>query len=280
MNNLLPQPHVLQVKGRLWSLEHPQIMGILNVTDDSFYAASRISADQWVERASKMIEAGAAVLDIGGQSTRPGSERIGCEEELDRVLPCVAAISDAYPQALISIDTYYGKVATAAVQAGACMINDISAGQLDPTMWTAAAQCQVPYVLMHMQGEPGHMQLQPHYDHITQEVFRFLSEKIVALRGLGVKDILIDPGFGFGKKMEHNYQLMRELAVFKALDAPLMVGVSRKKMIQNLTGTDANHALNGTTAMHMMALVNGANVLRVHDVQEAAEAIKVFEAVI
>jgi dihydropteroate synthase len=271
---------IFQAKGNLWAMDRPQIMGILNVTDDSFYAGSRLSADQWVERASSMLQAGAQILDIGGQSTRPGSKRISADEELERVMPCINAIADALPEARLSIDTYYGIVAKTAVAAGISLINDISAGQLDPEMWPAVAQCKVPYVLMHMQGEPGHMQLAPHYEHITQEVFRFLSEKLIALREMGVKDIIVDPGFGFGKSMEHNYQLMRELEVFHALDCPIMVGVSRKKMIQNLTGTDASQALNGTTAMHMIALTKGAQMLRVHDVKEAAEAIKVHHAVL
>lgn len=279
MNTTPVRPYILQTRGRIWDLSRPQIMGILNITDDSFYADSRMDIDGAVAKAGQMLEEGAAILDIGGQSTRPGSTGITAEEELKRVIPVITQLTRTYPEALISIDTYYGKVAQQAVEAGAHCINDVSAGSMDPEMWPAVAAAQVPYVLMHMQGEPGSMQKNPQYTHVTRDVFAFLSEKMHALRALGVKDILIDPGFGFGKLPEHNYQLMRELNVLHGLDAPILVGVSRKKMIQQLTGTDAAGALNGTTAMHMLALVRGARVLRVHDVRAAYEAIKVFEAI-
>ena len=279
MNTTAVRPYILQTRGRLWDLSRPQIMGILNITDDSFYADSRMDVARAVDRAGQMLEEGATVLDIGGQSTRPGSTRIGVDEELQRVIPVLEELVRNYPQALISVDTYYGKVAQHAVEAGAHCINDVSAGSMDPDMWPSVAAAQVPYVLMHMQGEPSTMQKNPQYAHVTRDVFAFLSEKMHALRALGVKDILIDPGFGFGKLPEHNYQLMRELNVLQGLDAPILVGVSRKKMIQHLTGTDAAGALHGTTAMHMLALVRGARVLRVHDVRAAYEAIKVFEAI-
>jgi dihydropteroate synthase len=279
MNTSTARPFILQTRGRLWDLSKPQIMGILNITDDSFFAASRIGVSNAIERAAQMVAEGAHILDIGGQSTRPGSTRVTADEELSRVIPVIEKIAHEFPQILISVDTYYGQVAQRAVQAGAHCINDVSAGTLDPTIWEAAAEAQVPYILMHMQGEPGTMQIAPQYNHVTRDVFAFLSAKMTALRQIGVLDILVDPGFGFGKLPEHNYQLMRELNVLQGLDAPIVVGVSRKKMIQHLTATDASGALNGTTAMHMIALTKGARLLRVHDVRAAHEAIQVFEAV-
>jgi dihydropteroate synthase len=279
MNTIEVRPYILQTKGRLWDLSRPQIMGILNITEDSFHSESRVNMDSAIDKAGQMLKEGATILDIGGQSTRPGSTRIGMQEEMDRVIPVIEQIVQTYPEAFVSIDTYFGRVASEAVRVGAHCINDVSAGTMDPEMWPSVAAAQVPYVLMHMQGEPGTMQKDPQYDHVTRDVFAFLSEKIQALRQLGVKDILIDPGFGFGKRSEHNYQLMRELSVLHGLDVPILVGVSRKKMIQHITETDAAGALNGTTAMHMIALMQGARLLRVHDVWAAKEVIRVYEAV-
>ncbi len=267
----------LNIKGHLISPDKPLVMGILNVTPDSFHADSRIASEKDVLlKAEKMLQDGATILDIGGQSTRPGAERVSMEMELARVIDCVNAISREFPESIISIDTFYSQVALQAVHAGAAMVNDISAGSIDSSMLATVAQLKVPYVLMHMQGEPHTMQKEIHYTNVVNEVAFFFSEKINELRGLGVTDILLDVGFGFGKKMEHNYALLHHLHDFGIFQLPMLAGLSRKKMIQNITGTVAANALNGTTAANMIALMNGASVLRVHDVKEAVEAVNIY----
>ncbi len=268
-------PFTLQVGGKLISAEKPMIMGILNLTPDSFYTVSRTSEEAIIERARLMIDLGADILDIGGQSTRPGAERISAEEEWSRVELGLTAIRKAFPEILISIDTFYASVAEKAVRQGANIINDVSAGSIDPGMFETAGRLRVPYVLMHMQGEPQSMQNSPSYSNVVQEIIFFFSQKINELRKAGVKDILLDPGFGFGKTIDHNYSILSKLEEFKILECPLLIGMSRKKMIQSATGTDAENALSGTIAANTIALLNGASILRVHDVQAAKDAISI-----
>lgn len=224
-----------------------------------------------------MLEEGAEILDLGGMSSRPGAEVIDTAEELRRVIPAVESIHREFPEAIISVDTIRSEVAKAAVQAGAAMINDISAGKLDEALYPTLGELQVPYVLMHMQKRPENMQEAPAYENVVQEVLDFLILETDKLRQHGVKDILIDPGFGFGKSIEHNYELLRSLHVFQILDLPVLVGISRKSMIYKLLDTSPEDALNGTSALHLAALQEGAKILRVHDVKEAVEVIKLWQ---
>ncbi|HEY8403052.1 MAG TPA: dihydropteroate synthase [Flavobacteriales bacterium] len=278
MNNRF-KPYSLNIKGQLWQVKKPLVMGILNVTPDSFYAGSRWSSEgEILSRAEKMLHEGADILDLGGQSTRPGSERISVQEELERVLPAIDAILRQFPKAVISIDTFYSEVAKRAIEHGAAIVNDISAGALDDKMFETVAQLQVPYILMHMQGEPQTMHLNPQYENVVSDVVKFFSEKIKALRLLGVNDILLDPGFGFGKNQDHNIELMQHLDALTIFELPILVGISRKKMVQRMIDSDAAGALNGTTALNTIALMKGAQIIRVHDVKEAVEAVQVYSA--
>jgi dihydropteroate synthase len=267
----------LNCKGRLLVVDKPLVMGILNITPDSFYSGSRVgSTEMAVEKAGRMLKEGATIIDIGGQSTRPGSERISETEELQRVIPVVEAIHREFPEAFISIDTFYAGVARAAVQAGASLVNDISAGSLDEQMIPVAASLQVPYVLMHMQGTPQTMQQEPRYENVTREVLDFFISKMEFLRRAGIKDIIADPGFGFGKSLTNNFALLRQLPVFQIMNRPILVGVSRKSMVYKALGISSVDALNGTTVLHTIALMNGASLLRVHDVKEAVEAVRLY----
>lgn len=269
----------LNCNGRLLKTDIPLVMGIINATPDSFFAGSRqqhVSAI--VQQAAKMIAEGASILDIGGQSTRPGSETITAEEELSRVIPGIEAIHKQFPDIIISIDTYYGKVAKEAVAAGASMVNDISAGSLDETMIDTVASLQVPYVLMHMQGTPQVMQESPSYTNVTNQVLDFFIHQIALLRKAGIHDVIVDPGFGFGKTIAHNFELLRNFSVFKLLQCPLLAGISRKSTIYKTLGITADDALNGTTVLNTIALLKGASILRVHDVKEAKEAIQLIHA--
>lgn len=268
-----------RLRDRLVRPRFPLVMGILNATPDSFHAASRVDVDEALRNAERMLEEGAMILDVGGMSTRPGSEAIDEAEELQRVLPVIAAIHDRFPEALISIDTYRSEVAKEAVEAGACMVNDIGAGMLDPLMLDTVARLGVPYIAMHMQGIPRSMQQAPTYTDVAAEVTHFLSERLTAARTAGIADVVLDPGFGFGKSTEHNYTLLRELGRITALGAPLLVGVSRKRMINEVLGITAAEALNGTTVLNTIALLGRAAILRVHDVREAVEAVKLVGAV-
>jgi dihydropteroate synthase len=268
-------PFTLQVGGKLIYAESPVIMGILNITPDSFYSISRTEESAIVERAGQMIAEGAQILDIGGQSTRPGAERISPDEEWARVESGLKAIRTAFPEILISIDTFYSSVAEKAIANGADLINDVSAGSIDPKMFETAAKLGVPYVLMHMQGDPQSMQKSPEYENVVQDIILFFSQKINELKKAGVKDIILDPGFGFGKTLEHNFTILNKLDEFNLLECPLLIGMSRKKMIQNATGSDAEHSLNGTVAANTIALLNGASILRVHDVKAAKDAISI-----
>ena len=269
----------LNCKGRLLVVDKPLVMGIINATPDSFYKGSRHEGvDAVLRQAEQMLKDGAAILDIGGQSTRPGSEKLGADEELKRVIVPVETISKNFPEAFISIDTYYSKVAAEAVASGATIVNDISAGSIDSAMIETVAALKVPYVLMHMQGTPQTMQQQPEYKNVTREVLDFMINKINAIRTAGVIDIIVDPGFGFGKTIPHNFELLNNLAVFKMLQCPLLLGISRKSTIYKTLAVSADDALNGTTVLNTIGLMNGASILRVHDVKEAVEAVKLFEA--
>jgi dihydropteroate synthase len=261
-------------------LNKPAVMGIINTTPDSFFAGSRHQAvESAVEQAGCMLAAGARILDIGGYSTRPGAAAVTVEEELSRVIPVIAAIHQSYPQALISIDTFRASVATEAVRAGACMVNDVSAGEDDPEMIKTVAALKVPYIIMHKKGTPQTMQVNPHYDDVVLEVIDYLRQRIELCKEAGIADIIIDPGFGFGKNLEHNYRLFASLQDLSIFGVPVLVGVSRKSMIQKLLHVDTAHALNGTTALHALALTKGADILRVHDVAEAMECIAIVNAV-
>ena len=266
----------LNCKGKLLAFDTPIIMGIINATPDSFYKGN-INEDM-LALAKKMIDDGATILDIGGQSTRPGSERINTDEEIQRVLPVIEAIHKNFPETIISIDTYSSKVALAAVEAGASIVNDISAGNMDDAMIATVAQLKLPYVCMHMQGKPESMHKNPKYDDVAKEVLDFFISKIEHCKSAGIVDIIIDPGFGFGKTIEHNFSLLKKMEVLQMLDKPILAGLSRKSSIYKTLGTTAENALNGTSVLNTIALMNGACILRVHDVKEAAEAIKLFTA--
>ena len=258
-------------------IDEPIVMGIINVTPDSFYPGSRSGAiDDILSAANQMIQDGATILDIGGQSTRPNSDQVSVDKELKRVMPAIEAIHKNFPHQIISIDTFYARVATEAVHAGASIINDISGGTLDENLLSTVAKLKTPYVLMHMLGKPQTMQQNPEYENVTLDVFDFLNFKIADLVKLGIHDIIIDVGFGFGKTAAHNFQLLRELSYFTQLKKPLVVGLSRKATIYKTLGIGPEEALNGTTVMHTLALLNGADILRVHDVKEAVQAIKLF----
>lgn len=271
--------YTLNCKGRLLLIDKPVVMGIINTTPDSFYAASRQqNTDAILQKAELMVKDGATILDIGGQSTRPGSLVVGKEEELKRVIKPIEAISKNFPEIFISIDTYYAAVAKEAVEAGASIVNDISAGSLDEAMISTVASLQVPYVLMHMQGTPQDMQQSPHYDDVTKTVLDFFIQKIDELKKMGLHDIIVDPGFGFGKTISHNFKLLQSLSVFNLLGKPLLVGISRKSTIYKTLHIIAEEALNGTTVLNTIGLLNGAHILRVHDVKEAKQAINLITA--
>ena len=268
----------INVRGRLMDLSTPQVMGIINVTPDSFFADSRKPAiADALQQAGQMLADGAAMLDLGAYSSRPGATDISIEEETDRLLPVVEAIVKVHPEAVLSIDTFRSRIAEAAVKAGAHMINDIGGGELDADMFATIAHLQVPYILMHMKGNPQTMVKQAQYQDVFAEVFDHLVERSEQLRSMGVHDVILDPGFGFAKTAEHSYTLMNRLQEFERLQLPTLVGISRKRMIYGVLGISAAEALNGTTALNTIALTKGANILRVHDVKEAAEAVKLWK---
>jgi len=269
----------LNAGGWFVDLSSPKVMGIINLTPDSFYAGSRKQdVDSALLQAEKMLNEGATFLDLGAYSSRPGAEDISEQEETDRLIPVVEAIADAFPNAFLSIDTFRAKVAEAAIDARAHIINDISGGQLDEDMFATVARLHVPYILMHMKGNPQNMQQHAHYDDVFAEVYDYFVDRYYQLKQLGVHDVIIDPGFGFAKKTQHSYALMSRLQDFNVLQLPILAGVSRKKMIYGLLGGTAEEALNGTTALNTIALTKGANILRVHDVKEAVEVVKIWEA--
>ncbi len=268
----------LNVSGRLLELSTPVVMGIVNLTPDSFHLASRVSEQEAIlDLVGRHLREGVAILDLGAQSTRPGADLLDAETEWSRLSPGLELIRGNFPDAFLSIDTFYASVAERAVAKGADIINDVSGGQLDAAMFSTIGRLKVPYVLMHMQGTPKSMQRSPEYRDVTAEVIRHLAEGIDRLRQSGVPDVIVDPGFGFGKDLSHNYTLLRNLDAFRVLDAPLLVGLSRKSMVNKVLGTTAEQALNGTTVLNTLALTGGAKILRVHDVREAVEAIRLFE---
>lgn len=268
----------LNCRGKLLQFDTPIIMGIINVTTDSFYAGSRKnSIEEVVQKAGQMIAEGATILDIGGQSTRPGSEQIGAGPEAEKAVPVIEALHKIFPGTLISIDTYHASVAEQSVNAGASIVNDVSGGSLDETMLSTVAKLHVPYICMHIKGSPQTMQQNPLYKNLTGELLDYFTERTNACRLAGIKDIIIDPGFGFGKTIDHNFELLRNLSLFSIFEKPLLLGVSRKSTVYKTLGITAEDALNGTTVLHTIGLLNGANILRVHDVKEAAEAIKLVK---
>lgn len=270
----------LNCKGRLLVIDKPIVMGIINATPDSFFGDSRFNGvDEIVAETEKMLNDGAGIIDIGGQSTRPGSELIPADEEIKRVVPAIKAIANKFPKAFISIDTFYSKVAIAAVGAGATIINDISAGSMDNKMIETVAELKVPYVLMHMKGTPQTMQQNAMYENVTREVLDLFIAKTHELKKAGIVDIIIDPGFGFAKTIDQNFELLKNLSVFKMLDKAIMLGISRKSTIYKTLGVSADEALNGTSVLNTIGLMNGASILRVHDVKEAKEAVKLFSAI-
>lgn len=272
--------NTLNCRGRLLDISKPIVMGILNVTPDSFFDGGRyVDLENMMGQVRNMIAAGAEIIDVGGMSSKPGAEIIDEAEEMQRVLPAIEWIAKEYPHQITSIDTIHSTVAQAAMEAGAHMINDISGGDHDPSIVDVAVAAGAPYVLMHMQGQPEDMQKKPTYTDVVLEVLKELNTKVRAYRAKGLKDIVLDPGFGFGKTVEHNYELLRHLAVFQIADCPVLAGLSRKSMICKPLHIHQKDALNGTTALHMVALQNGAKILRVHDVKEAKECIALYELV-
>jgi len=275
---MLHPNRTLNCKGQLLSLHRPIVMGILNVTPDSFYDGGyHNNISHALSQVEKMLEAGTSIIDIGGMSSRPGAAIISVEEELQRVLPIIEKVIQQFPKCIISIDTVHAKVAKMAVEAGASIINDISAGSLDEALYATVADLKVPYILMHMKGSPKTMQLAPNYNDVKQEVLDFLIQEVGKLKALGVVDIIIDPGFGFGKKLEDNYDLLKNMHIFQILGLPVLAGISRKSMIYKYLDILPQEALNGTTALNMIALQQGASILRVHDVKEAMQSIRLWE---
>lgn len=266
--------YTLNCKGRLLPVDKPIVMGIINATPDSFYEGSRFQGrDGILQQAEQMLKAGAAILDLGGQSTRPNATAVGVEEELQRVITAIESLHFNFPEAIISIDTYYSKVAAAAVAAGASIVNDISGGSIDAEMLATVGALQVPYVCTHMRGTPATMQQHTQYDNLVRELLDYFIQKIHDCKQAGIDDIIIDPGFGFAKTHQHNFTILRHLELFKILDKPILVGISRKSTIYKTLGITPEEALNGTTVLNTVALLHGAHILRVHDVKEAREAI-------
>jgi dihydropteroate synthase len=277
-DTILSENTTINCGGNLISLQEPIVMGIINVTPDSFYDGGKtFDISDIISQAKKHIEEGAKILDIGGYSSKPGAEEVIESEELQRVIPAIEAILKEFPNTIISIDTFRSAVAQKAIDAGAQIINDISAGNLDSKMFDVVTKNQVPYIMMHMQNTPQNMQAAPKYENIVMEVTSFFSEKINLLTSKGAKDIILDVGFGFGKTIEHNYTLLRELKHFKLFGFPILVGISRKSMLYKPLNITPQEALNATTAANMIALQNGAKILRVHDVKEAVEAVEIYK---
>jgi len=267
----------LTIRGRLLDLSKPKVMGILNITPDSFYEGSRFSSDvEILNQAEKMLNQGADILDIGGYSSRPGADDLSEEEELNRSISTIRLLVKKFPDSILSIDTFRSEVARQAVMEGASMINDISAGELDKNMFPTVARLNVPYVAMHMRGTPQTMKGLTDYENLIKEITDYFHKKIAALQQVGVKDIVIDPGFGFAKTIEQNFKLLHHLEYFKILGRPLLVGLSRKSMIWKTLDIKPDQALNGTTALHMAAVLKGTSILRTHDVKEAVETIQLY----
>lgn len=269
----------IRVNDRLLSLETPQVMGILNLTPDSFYSGCRAQAEEEVAARIRQIrDEGASIIDVGAYSSRPGAEHIPAHEEMERLRRGLVQIHREWPEAIVSVDTFRAEVAEWCVgEEGVAIINDISGGEMDEAMFPTVARLGVPYILMHMQGTPQTMQTNPKYEDLVPEVFAYLAQRVERLRTLGVKDIILDPGFGFGKTLDHNYELLGRLQEFRLFDLPLLVGVSRKSMIYRFLGGTPQTSLNGTTILNTVALLKGAHILRVHDVREAVEVVRLTE---
>ena len=268
----------INCNGKLIDLSSPKVMGILNITPDSFFDGGKYNNPQSiVKQVEKMLSEGATFIDVGAYSSRPGAKHISEKEEKERILPVVKLLAKEFPQILMSIDTFRSEIAEACINEGACIINDISAGNMDENMFTTVAKLNVPYIIMHMKGTPQNMQKNCTYNHVVNDVIFYFSKKINELRLLGVNDIITDVGFGFSKKLEHNYKLLKHLELFKGLEVPTLVGLSRKSMLFKPLEITQKEALNATTTANTIALLNGANILRVHDVKEAVEAIKIVE---
>lgn len=270
----------INVNGTLLDLSTPCVMGILNVTPDSFYAGSRMQTEvEIARRVEQIITEGAGIIDIGAYSSRPNADNVSAREEMERLRTGLSVLRRVKPDAVVSVDTFRADVARMCVEEyGVAIINDIAAGEMDEEMFRTVAELNVPYIMMHMQGTPQDMQQHPHYDNLLKEVLQYFARKVQQLRDLGVKDIILDPGFGFGKTLEHNYELLNHLEEFRIFELPLLVGVSRKSMIYRLLGTTPQESLNGTTVIDTICLLKGADILRVHDVKEAVETIRIVEA--
>ncbi len=265
----------LNCNGRLLVIDEPVVMGIINATPDSFYSEGRQgTVEAALAKAEQMIWEGAAILDIGGQSTRPGASEVGIEEELQRVIPVVEALHSRFPGIFLSVDTYHAPVARAAVEAGASLVNDIGGGYFDPAMLETVAGLRVPYICMHVKGDRATMHRHPVYENVTREVLDYFISRLADCKKAGINDVIIDPGFGFSKTIEHNFQLLKELEVFQFLQKPLLLGISRKSTIYKTLGITPEEALNGTTVLHTAGLLQGASILRVHDVKEALQAVR------
>jgi len=266
----------INCKGILIDVSSPKVMGILNITPDSFYDGGKYKNEADILfQTEKMLNEGATFIDVGAYSSRPGAAHISEKEELKRILPVIDLLVKYFPEIIISVDTFRSEIAKKTIENGAAIINDISGGKMDEKMFQTVAELQVPYILMHMLGTPQNMQQNTVYEDVTKDIIRFFSEQIFKLHQLKMNDIIIDMGFGFGKTLQHNYEILSNLALFKNLDAPILIGVSRKSMLYKPLDITANEALNATTAANTIALLNGANILRVHDVKEAVEAIKI-----
>lgn len=272
--------HTLNLRGKLYPLDEPKIMGILNVTPDSIYAESRTSDDIHIaERVKQMMEEGADMIDIGGYSSRPGADDVTPQEEMERLRRGIRIVRKLYPEVPLSVDTFRADVARMCIEEeGADIINDIAAGMMDRQMFKTVVRLGVPYIMMHMQGTPDTMQIAPHYDNLRREVMLYFAERIDRLCQMGAKDIIVDPGFGFGKTVAHNYELMNHLEDFNIFKLPILVGISRKSMIYKLLGGTPQTSLNGTTVLNTIALTKGAHILRVHDVKQAVEAKRIWQA--
>ena len=268
----------INCKGNLIDLSTPKVMGILNLTPDSFYDGGKFTDQKTIlKQTEKMLKEGASFIDVGAYSSRPGADHVSEEEELNRILPVLELLLLKFPEIILSIDTFRSKIAKNCLELGAAMINDISAGRLDAKMLPTIAHFKVPYIMMHMQGDPQTMQQRTDYNNLVVDIIKYFSERIAVAKAMGIVDLIIDPGFGFAKTLNQNYELLAKLELFKNLNHPLLAGLSRKSMIYKTLQTDAENALNGTTALNMVALMNGANILRVHDVKEANECIKLSE---
>ena len=270
----------INCKGNLIDLSSPKVMGILNITPDSFYDGGKYKDESAIlHQVEKMLTEGATFIDVGAYSSRPGAAHISEKEELQRIVPVVDLLIKNFPEIIISVDTFRSNVADATIKSGAAIVNDISGGNMDANMFKTVANLQVPYILMHMLGTPQNMQKNPIYDDVVKDIISFFAKQVFELHQLQLNDVIIDVGFGFGKTINHNYQILKDLALFKSLDAPILAGVSRKSMLYKTLAISAQEALNATTSANTIALLNGANILRVHDVKEAVEAVKIVEQV-